>query len=323
MSLDSQAIHSLLGAEGWRRVLLSAGVGEKQLANKHGPCPACGGKDRFRFDNKRGRGDFICNHCGAGDGFKLLMNIQGVDFAQARKTAIDLGGLQEDEGRNERVEIKRPQPIVQERAKPTGRALALLRESCALEDCEPAMRYLRRRGLWPLPEGHRLKAHTSVPYWQDREQIGRYPALIAAVRDTAGELVTLHVTYLEPSGESKLQGFESRKLLSGLSGREGCAVPLLPPDGGVLGIAEGIETAFAASVLHAIPVWAALNSALMAKFIPPSHVHSLAIFADRDVAGLLSTGDLMERLQGKVRLSIHTPNNGDWNDYLLKKLGAM
>ncbi|MDI5829610.1 hypothetical protein MJN51_36035, partial [Salmonella enterica subsp. enterica serovar Kentucky] len=34
---------------------------------RHAPCPACGGKDRFRFDDN-GRGSFICNQCGAGDG---------------------------------------------------------------------------------------------------------------------------------------------------------------------------------------------------------------------------------------------------------------
>jgi hypothetical protein len=35
------------------------------------PCPACGGKDRFRFDDY-GRGALICNQCGAGDGLDLI-----------------------------------------------------------------------------------------------------------------------------------------------------------------------------------------------------------------------------------------------------------
>jgi hypothetical protein len=37
-------------------------------------------------------------------------------------------------------------------------------------------------------------AHAGVEYRHDRRLIGRFPALIAEVRDSAGELVTAHVT---------------------------------------------------------------------------------------------------------------------------------
>ena len=50
---------------------------------KHGPCPACGGKDRFRFDDKEHRGTFYCSACGAGDGFYLLRNVKGVSIIEA------------------------------------------------------------------------------------------------------------------------------------------------------------------------------------------------------------------------------------------------
>lgn len=35
---------------------------------KKTPCPACGGRDRFRFDDKNGNGDYFCQHCQGGDG---------------------------------------------------------------------------------------------------------------------------------------------------------------------------------------------------------------------------------------------------------------
>lgn len=38
----------------------------------HGPCPHCGGKDRFRMDDLEGRGTWFCNQCGAGDGLDLV-----------------------------------------------------------------------------------------------------------------------------------------------------------------------------------------------------------------------------------------------------------
>lgn len=312
--MDAHAIHSVLGAEGWRYVLKATGIDEKFLSKKHGPCPACGGKDRFRFDNKNGRGDFICNQCGAGDGFKLIMQTQGVTFAEARALVIDHGRLSGSAHRETRPVAHAPAPV--EIAKPTRRVLALLRESCAVEDCDAAIVYLRGRGLWPLPKGHGLKAHPSVEYWQDSQSIGRFPALLAGVRDMCGELVTVHVTYLEQSGE-KLKGFESRKLLSGLSGRDGCAVPLMQLDGGTLGIAEGIETALSASIMHSVPVWAALNTSLLQKFEPPEQIGKLLIFSDRDIAGLDAATKLMQKLQEKVRLEIRTPQAKDWNDALM------
>ncbi|MFB6347853.1 primase-helicase zinc-binding domain-containing protein [Moraxella sp. ZJ142] len=44
---------------------------------KHQPCPLCGGKDRFRCDDKNGTGSWICNQCGAGDGFSLVERYTG------------------------------------------------------------------------------------------------------------------------------------------------------------------------------------------------------------------------------------------------------
>jgi len=67
----------------WPYILESSGINLSYLRNKHGSCPICGGVDRFRFDNKNGRGTFICNQCGAGDGIKLLMLYRGFDFKEA------------------------------------------------------------------------------------------------------------------------------------------------------------------------------------------------------------------------------------------------
>ena len=48
----------------WLAILPALGVPSHFLRNKHGPCPVCGGKDRFRFDDKDGKGTFFCNGCG-------------------------------------------------------------------------------------------------------------------------------------------------------------------------------------------------------------------------------------------------------------------
>ena len=36
----------------WPNILAHFGIAESFLTGKHGPCPICGGKDRFRFGNK-------------------------------------------------------------------------------------------------------------------------------------------------------------------------------------------------------------------------------------------------------------------------------
>lgn len=53
--------------------------------NKHGPCPVCGGKDRFRFDDREGRGTWFCNQCEphAGDGLDLLAKAMKVSVSEA------------------------------------------------------------------------------------------------------------------------------------------------------------------------------------------------------------------------------------------------
>ena len=65
----------------WQSIFSSLGI---DVGNgKHCPCPICGGKDRFRFDNKDGRGTYICNQCGSGDGLELIKNYYHCDAKEA------------------------------------------------------------------------------------------------------------------------------------------------------------------------------------------------------------------------------------------------
>ena len=65
----------------WQSIFSSLGI---DVGNgKHCPCPVCGGKDRFRFDNKNGRGTYICNQCGSGDGLNLIKNYYHCDAKEA------------------------------------------------------------------------------------------------------------------------------------------------------------------------------------------------------------------------------------------------
>ncbi|MBP9527438.1 MAG: hypothetical protein KBE71_03640, partial [Laribacter sp.] len=39
----------------WPAVLTRLGIADRHLRRQHGPCPGCGGRDRFRFDDRDGR----------------------------------------------------------------------------------------------------------------------------------------------------------------------------------------------------------------------------------------------------------------------------
>ena len=76
----------------WPDILSRLGI-EIPKNGKHGPCPACGGRDRFRFDDKEGRGTWICNQCGAGDGLALVAKVTGKSLIKAAELISPLVGL--------------------------------------------------------------------------------------------------------------------------------------------------------------------------------------------------------------------------------------
>ena len=47
----------------WRAILPRVGIGLEFLTRKNGPCPLCGGKDRWRFLDYEGSGMWVCNRC--------------------------------------------------------------------------------------------------------------------------------------------------------------------------------------------------------------------------------------------------------------------
>ncbi len=64
----------------------------EQLTDKHQPCPACGGENRYRWDCDDGPGGWYCNQCGGkggtgggGTGMGLLMRVKGWDFKTAAR----------------------------------------------------------------------------------------------------------------------------------------------------------------------------------------------------------------------------------------------
>lgn len=295
----------------WRDILGGLGVPAAALVNRHGPCPVCGGKDRFRFDDLAGKGTFICSQCGAGDGPRLAMLFTGMDF---KALAAKLEGG--DVGSVASRPVARPIGPVR-RAGGQGRLRSLWEQSNDLARDDPVSRYLfARLGRIPSDTGLRFLRSCQHPDGNS------FPVMLAAYRGPDGRATGLHRTYL--SGDDRKASVSNPKLSLGELVAGG-AVRLGAP-GPVLGIAEGIETALAASILFGIPVWAALNANRLAVWEPPTDVREVVIFGDNDenFVGQTAAFDLDARLQGKVDVSIETPIDAgtDWCTVLTEKSGS-
>lgn len=71
----------------WQAAIMSiVNVPRDTFSPRHGPCPHCGGKNRYRFDDNfetKGDGGAFCNQCGAGSGLTWLMKLSGMNFPES------------------------------------------------------------------------------------------------------------------------------------------------------------------------------------------------------------------------------------------------
>ena len=293
----------------WHEILPELGVDTKFLQNRHGPCPICGGVDRFRWDNKNDEGTYFCTQCGPGDGFSLLGRITGQSFKQlADKVEEMLGHSNKYDGPVGDLEELRQREKMKEQwiqARP-------------IADVSPVAKYLRARLGGGAFRYDFLKESSAVFHPSDGQ---KYPAMIAKVAGHHDRAVNIHITYLTRDG-AKASVSPAKRVMAGKL-PDGCAIRLLPA-AEIMGVAEGIETALSASLLFDIPVWACVNGALLSKWKPPGEAHEIVVFGDNDLnfTGQAKAYELANRLevQFKRRAKVMLPPKAgtDWNDHLLE-----
>lgn len=281
----------------WREILPLLGIDPKFLVNKHGPCPLCGGVDRFRWDDKDGHGTYYCGQCGPGPGIMLVRKKHGWNH----KTACD--EIDKIIGAG----VPDPQPA--KRASIVNNRAALDRIVAGATDPNIVRVYLKERGLKVVPGI--LMGHPSLPYHPQ----GNYPAMVAPVTGPDGSLQSLHRTYMADVPDRK-------KLMPCVDSIKGGAVRLFEVKDR-MGIAEGIETAIAAAELFQIRTWAAISAGNMEAFVPPADIRHLTIFADHDrnFVGQKAAHVLAHRLAGSIDIDVKIPPApGDWLDVLNERV---
>jgi putative DNA primase/helicase len=296
----------------WRSILPLFDVGQDYLTGKQTACPICNdGKDRFRFDDKEGRGTWICNVCGAGNGVDMVMKVTSRSFAQA--CAAIRERLAET--------TTSPPPRQIDPARAADAVKARWESGVPLEidgHRDMAVEYLISRGLvGPYPMRLRFCAECSVKGHPTKSVL---PAMLALVSGPDGRPVNVHRTYLENGAKAAMDS--PRKIMAGTL-PDGSAVRLGEPLGGRLGVAEGIETALAVTQRFGVPCWSALNSTMLGKFIVPPRLREFHIFGDNDrkFGGQAAAYHLAHRAstmrEGPQIVVVHIPQRPgtDWADF--------
>jgi putative DNA primase/helicase len=287
----------------WYGILTSLGMDAAYLTGKHGPCPLCnGGKDRWRWDNKDGKGTYYCSSCDkrSGDGFDIVMSMFGCDFKSAvKKVELVVGSVQSVEIRQEKTDAEKIHYIKN-----------ILRNCVKVTGDDPVSKYLRARCGVHVPAD--VRYHPSLNHIEG----GKHPVMVSIIRGQDGKGLSLHRTYLTPAG-TNAKVDKVKMITEGLPISGGAIrTSLVQPH---IGIAEGLETALAAGVRFGLPVWSAINSTMLEKWIPPSGIERVTIFGDNDESwtGQKSAYTLAWRLRRDgyaVDVKIPETVNTDWAD---------
>lgn len=225
----------------------------KRSGTEHvGPCPSCGGTDRFAI-NPRKR-IFNCRGADGGDVIQMVRHVLGLDFNAAVEwiagepfSALSASGLHEREAtlaqlkaRRDKADAKRETDDADYRAKEIDKAEGIWSRGVPIEGTL-ASDYLAARGIDQLPPRYELRFEELLPYWHQRKgddtatAIHTGPALLGMLSDDRGAFAGCHVTWLDP-------GRPGRKLALPDPDNPGALLPAKKLRGSTRRAAEKIQT---------------------------------------------------------------------------------
>lgn len=285
----------------WPRILPALGV--KVIKNRHQACPVCGGSDRFRFDDKEGRGTWFCNQCGAGDGLKLVEKVFGVKPSEAAQKVNAVTG---------NLPPVAPEVIAAAEAETEAdRKAAAALAVRLMEKTRTASgnAYLTRKGF----PGHECLMLTATH--KTGGVTFRAGDVVVPLHDDTGALVNLQ--FINSEGLKRtLKGGAVKGACHTIEGKKQA--------GKRLWIAEGYATALTVHHLTGETVMVALSSVnllSLASLARQKHpACQIVLAADRDLNGdgQNKAAAAAETCEGVVALP---PVFGDWNDAFVQHGG--
>ena len=242
---------------------LGARLKKAGAAELAGPCPICGGTDRFSINTKKRI--FNCRGSGeGGDVIAMVQHVRGCDFIAACE---EITG--EPPPRGESSQRQRDPAIDRERRQERREADLVARKDDAAEltkamesagalfarakplNGTAAEDYLDLRGvLYSEPVYDDLRFIPGLEYFgfadadaSQQTELGRYHCMASAVRDVAGDIIGVHRTYIDPAGTKlKPPGDRARNAAKKAYQRVKGGLIRLGEIGETLAIGEGLET---------------------------------------------------------------------------------
>ncbi len=220
---------------------------------------------------------YRCYSCGAGgDAIEFLKEIDKISFKDAVLQLAGMYGIA-DTGQKPKFIKRSPPPKKKEteeqrEKREIRKAQNLIKQSAPAEG-SVIETYLKSRAIEPelLPDGilKQLRFIPALKYWHRWERakryeaIGTFPAMLAPMQNSLGEIRGVHITYLKPDGTGKADIPDKDKPGSKLPSKKmkgrpwGCAIRLgrAAP---VMVFSEGIENGLSALMVKPDwPVWVA------------------------------------------------------------------
>lgn len=309
-----------------------------------GPCPACGGRDRFGVNARKGV--FVCRGAAGGDVIAMVQHCESLSFKDAVRwvTGRSLGEERDAEAAA-RAAVRRTEAARKQAAEAlSAERSAVNRNQAARRIWDggvpiagtPAEAYLRARGIdFDVSGFQSLRFLAALPYPAEHGG-GSYPALVGCVvgpmpgAPAKTGFRGVWRIYLAPDGSDKAP-VPNPKLGLGpcVPGAIYLGAPLR-----TVHVCEGLETGLGVRGIlgpgHSIAV--AMSTSGMKAYVPPTGITAVTIWPDGDTdriersprgeerhrrsPGLDAARALMERMQAAGIKAVIQPPPSLGNDFL-------
>lgn len=306
----------------WRDVLTANGI-HLPSPRQHGPCPICGGKDRFRMEERKAekaaRGVWVCSHCDCkgGDGLSLYQQATGQSMSEAIRSLASYLGLSgsmsaADHARIEKQRQKAAKAAEQQRVKEARQrdaaaALAQQMELEAVGCMAEQVPYLARKGL----SGFGVEVLARTYHHEDDGKQYSYKA---------GSLLVVLFNIDGVTTSAEIIDSEGRKMALAGGQKKGSAAyiePLgdsLPENAAHCGVVEGYATGLSVRALTGWPVFCGMSKAglMDAARIARYNSPKAQIVVCGDSGAEQEAREAAEAVGG---VASFPPSGGDWDDY--------
>ena len=286
----------------WARALHNLKRVGSQL---QGPCPLCGGKDRFRVN---ATGGAFCNQC-------LPDGSDTARFTELIRTVFgEVPPPHHPQPNQRRPARASPRP-----KSTTGHIARKLWQAGSIADGTPTRTYLAGRTAWP-PDGTGPDLPPSVR-WITKQGVGSIvslPTWAAGLmlcrfeRDSQGHAVSAEAI-TDKGARPTTHATRFRRTYGSRSGCHFTAAEPAEPIG--LRIAEGEVSALASSLMW--PGWAVYASGGTGNFpevVATTHHEVVVLECDADVPGVRAAENAIERNPTAIAHRQATRGTGLWND---------